>query len=112
MKAFAEGADGVILSDEENGEIQHIVELRLKALAPELDALGIGKDRVVFVPMLLPIYKVLPKLVDNFDKKVKALGKVSKEARAKALEASKKKVEPVFGPKGTAGPEQSAHAGH
>jgi heterodisulfide reductase subunit A len=112
LRAFAEGADGVILSDEENGEIQHIVELRLKSLGPELDALGIGKDRVTFVPMLLPIYKVLPKLVDNFDKKVKTLGKLSKEARAKALEASKKKVDPVFGPKGTAGPEQSAHAGH
>jgi len=84
----------------------------LKSLGPELDALGIGKDRVVFVPMLLPIYKVLPKLVDNFDKKVKALGKVSKESRAKALEASKKKADPVFGPKGTAGPEQSARAGH
>ncbi len=112
LRAFAEGADGVLFSDEENGEVQHIVETRLKALAPELDALGIGKDRVTFVPMLLPIYKVLPKMVDTFDKKVKQLGKVPKDIRQKALEASKKKADPVFGPKGTAGESQLTHAGH
>jgi len=102
LEAFANGADGVLLSDEEGGEIAHIVESRLKALGPELDALGIGKDRVTFVPMLLPIYKVLPKYVDTFDKKVKQLGKVTKEARQKAAEAMRKKVDPVFGPKGSA----------
>ncbi len=112
LRAFAEGADGVLFSDEENGEVQHIVETRLKSLGPELDALGIGKERVTFVPMLLPIYKVLPKMVDTFDKKVKQLGKVPKDIRQKALEASKKKADPVFGPKGTAGESQLTHAGH
>jgi len=112
LLAFASGADGVMLSDEEGGEIAHIVESRLKALAPELDSLGIGKDRVTFVPMLLPVYKVLPKLVDTFDKKIKQLGKVPKEVREKALEASRTKVTPVFGPKGSLGPGQVAHAGH
>jgi hypothetical protein len=62
--------------------------------------------------MLLPIYKVLPKLVENFDKKIKQLGKVPRDARQNALEASKKKVEPVFGPRGTAGPGASPHASH
>ena len=103
LEAFANGADGIVLSDEEGGEIAHIVESRLKALGPELDALGIGKDRVIFVPMLLPIYKVLPKFVDTFDKKVRQLGKVTKEARQNAAEAMKKKVDPVFGPKGSSG---------
>ena len=112
LLAFASGADGVALSDEEGGEIAHIVESRLKALAPELDTLGIGKDRVVFIPMLLPVYKVLPKLVDMFDKKIKQLGKVPKEAREKALEASRRKSAPVFGPKGSAGPDQAPRAGH
>lgn len=112
LRAFAYGADGVILSDEEGGEIAHIVEERLKALASELDALGIGKDRVTFVPMLLPIYKVLPKHIDNFDKKIRQLGKLSPDARRKALEASGQKVNPVFGPKGTYSAGQSSHAGH
>ena len=98
LKAFAYGADGIILSDEENGEIAKIVERRLEALASELDALGIGRDRVTFIPMLLPIYKVLPKFVDTFDKKIKQLGKLTKATRAKALEASKFKANPVFGP--------------
>jgi heterodisulfide reductase subunit A len=112
LRAFAYGADGVILSDEEGGEIAHIVEERLKGLASELDALGIGKDRVTFVPMLLPIYKVLPKHIDNFDKKIRQLGKVSPDARRKALEASGRKVDPVFGPKGTSLTGQASHAGH
>jgi len=103
LLAFARGADGVALSDEEGGEIGHIVETRLKSLGPELDALGIGKDRVVFIPMLLPVYKVLPKLVDNFDKKIKQLGKLPKEARKKASEAWRIKTRPVFGPKGSEG---------
>jgi len=99
LKAFAYGADGVILSDEEGGEIAHIIEERLKALAPELDSLGIGKERVTFMPMLLPIYKVLPKFIDTFDKKIKQLGKLSKEVRSKSLDASEEESEPVFAPK-------------
>ena len=112
LLAFASGADGVVLSDEEGGEIAHIVEERLKALAPELDSLGIGKDRVIFMPMLLPVYKVLPKLIDTFDKKIKQLGKVPAERREKALEASRRRSPPVFGPKGSSGGSQSARAGH
>lgn len=96
LKAFAAGADGVMLSDEEGGELAHVIEERLKALWPELDQLGIGRDRVTFVPMLLPIYKVLPKFVDTFEKKVRQLGKLSEAARTSACEASERTSEPVF----------------
>lgn len=112
LLAFASGADGVALSDEEGGEVAHIVEERLRALAPELDSLGIGKERVVFIPMLLPVYKVLPKLIDTFDKKIKQLGKLPIEVREKALEASRRKSTPVFGPKGFADKGQGSRAGH
>ncbi|MDQ1371256.1 MAG: heterodisulfide reductase subunit [Candidatus Thermoplasmatota archaeon] len=100
LKAFAAGADGVMLSDEEGGELAHVVEERLKALWPELDRLGIGRERVTFMPMLLPIYKVLPKFVDTFEKKVRQLGKLGETARASAREASERESEPVFGRKG------------
>jgi hypothetical protein len=60
--------------------------------------------------MLLPIYKVLPKFLDTFDKKIAQLGKVPEEARKKALIEAVQKRSPVFGPKGTAGPV--SHAGH
>jgi heterodisulfide reductase subunit A len=105
LEAFAWGADGVLLSDEEGGEIGHIVEERLKALGPELDGIGIGKDRVTFVPMLLPVYKVLPKYVDTFDKKIRTMGKLPKQVRLKALEASRLKATPVFGPRAAGKPE-------
>ena len=112
LRAFAGGADGVILSDEEGGEVAHIVEERVRVIGAELDALGIGKDRLTFVPMLLPIYKVLPKMVDTFDKKVKQLGRLTKDTRRKAFEASNKPSPPVFGPKGLSAASQSSHARH
>ena len=99
LSTFANGADGVVLSDEEGGEIAHVAEKRIEALADELDSLGIGRDRVGFIPMLLPIYKVLPKMIENFEKKVAALGKLSPEARASAREAAEKPSDPVFGQK-------------
>jgi heterodisulfide reductase subunit A len=111
LKAFAYGADGILFSDEEGGEIAHIVEERIKALAAELDGLGIGKDRVAFAPMLLPIYKVLPKNIETFDKKIRSLGKVPADVRKKALEAVLRKSPPVFGPKGSSG-GGSSRAGH
>ncbi|HIH01642.1 TPA: FAD-dependent oxidoreductase [Thermoplasmata archaeon] len=97
LTAFALGADGVALSDEEGGEVAHVVERRLEAMQDELDSLGIGRERVTFIPMLLPIYKVLPKMIETFDKKVSSLGKVPPEARAKARSAAEKRADPVFG---------------
>jgi heterodisulfide reductase subunit A len=111
LKAFAYGADGVLFSDEEGGEIAHVVEERIRALANELDELGIGKERVSFAPMLLPIYKILPKYIDNFDKKIRPLGKVSEDARRRALDAAGSRADPVFGPRGSSG-GASSHAGH
>ena len=99
LTAFGKGADGVVLSDEEDGEVAHLVEKRLEALGPELDALGIGRDRVVFIPMLLPIYKVLPKMIETFDRKVASLGTLSPEVRARALTAAETPSDPVFGRK-------------
>ncbi|MGB2825253.1 MAG: hydrogenase iron-sulfur subunit [Thermoplasmata archaeon] len=99
LTAFGKGADGVVLSDEEDGAAAHLTEKRLEALGPELDALGIGSDRVVFIPMLLPIYKVLPKMIETFDKKVASLGTLSPEVRARALVAAETPSDPVFGRK-------------
>ncbi len=97
LRAFAAGADGVVLSDEDGGEAAHVTEKRLTSLAEELDALGIGRDRVAFIPMLLPIYKVLPKMIETFEKKVKGLGKLAPEASSKAREAAERQTVPVFG---------------
>ncbi|MCJ2532748.1 MAG: 4Fe-4S binding protein [Candidatus Thermoplasmatota archaeon] len=99
LTAFGMGADGIALSDEEDGEAAHLTEKRLEALGPELDALGIGRDRVVFIPMLLPIYKVLPKMIETFDKTIASLGTLSSEVRARALVAAETPSDPVFGRK-------------
>lgn len=99
LYAFAAGADGVALSDEDGGEAANVIERRLEALAEELEELGIGKDRVAFIPMLLPIYKVLPKTIEAFENRIQKLGKLSSDTRMIAREAAEKQTTPVFAQK-------------
>jgi heterodisulfide reductase subunit A len=81
--AFENGADGVLLSDEEGGEFSELIEKRLEEYRPILEEKGIKKDRLQFMPMLLPTFKVMPKMIDLFVKKVKKMGRVGKEKREK-----------------------------
>ena len=45
----------------------------------------IEPERVTFRPMVLPIFKVLPKFITDFVEQMKKLGKISGEAREKLL---------------------------
>ncbi len=79
--AFSKGADGVLLSDEEGGELSGLIEERIEKYRAKMEELGIEKDRLQFLPMLLPTFKVLPKMVDMFVKKIKKLGRVEEGKR-------------------------------
>ena len=79
--AFSRGADGVLLSDEEGGELIDVIDKRLEEYRAKLEELGLEKDRLQFMPMLLPTFKVMPKLIDMFVKKVKKMGRVMEERR-------------------------------
>jgi heterodisulfide reductase subunit A len=81
--AFEKGADGVLLSDEEGGEFSHLIEKRLEDYQAKLKEKGIEKDRVQFMPMLLPTFRVMPKMIDMFVKKVKKMGRVNIKIRDK-----------------------------
>ncbi len=83
LYAFSIGADGILLSDEEGGELSEVIEKRLEEYRGKMEELGIKKDRLQFMPMLLPTFKVMPKLIDLFVKKVKKMGRVEKEKRDK-----------------------------
>ncbi|UCE37640.1 MAG: FAD-dependent oxidoreductase [Thermoplasmata archaeon] len=89
MFAFSKGADGILLSDEEGGELSEVIEKRLEEYGSKMEELGIEKDRLQFMPMLLPTFKVMPKMIDMFVKKIKKIGRVEKENRAKVKDVSK-----------------------
>ena len=82
--AFSKGADGVLLSDEEGGEFSELIEKRVEEYRVKMEELGIEKDRLNFIPMLLPTFKVMPKMIDIFVKKVKKLGRVGEGKRDSA----------------------------
>ncbi len=79
LYAFSLGADGILLSDEEGGELSEFIEKRLDKYWKKMEKLGIEKDRLQFMPMLLPTFKVMPKMIDMFVKKIKKMGRVDKE---------------------------------
>jgi heterodisulfide reductase subunit A len=84
LYAFSEGADGVLFSDEEGGELSELIEKRVEKYRVKLEELDIEKERLQFMPMLLPTFKVMPKMIDMFVKKIKKLGRVGEEKRIEA----------------------------
>jgi coenzyme F420-reducing hydrogenase delta subunit len=42
---------------------------------------GLEPERIMFQPMVLPIFKVLPKFISDFTDKVKALGRIPDDKR-------------------------------
>jgi heterodisulfide reductase subunit A len=87
LSAFSLGADGVLLSDEEGGELSEIIAKRIEEYQARLGELGIEKERLAFMPMLLPTFKVMPKMIDMFVKKVKKMGRLEEEKRATLINA-------------------------
>ncbi|UCG69951.1 MAG: hydrogenase iron-sulfur subunit, partial [Thermoplasmata archaeon] len=79
--SFEKGADGVLLSDEEGGELSEVIEKRIEEYRVKIEEIGIEKDRLQFIPMLLPTFKVMPKMIDMFVKKVKKMGRLDPKVR-------------------------------
>ncbi|UCF07770.1 MAG: 4Fe-4S binding protein [Thermoplasmata archaeon] len=86
LRTFSLGADGVLLSDEEGGELSELIEGRIEKYRTRLEELGIESGRLEFMPMLLPTFKVMPKKIELFVKKVKKMGWIGKDTRASASE--------------------------
>jgi hypothetical protein len=45
--------------------------------------MDINPERIMFQPMVLPIFKVLPKFITDYTNKIKKLGKIPEEKRKK-----------------------------
>jgi heterodisulfide reductase subunit A len=81
MKTLGLGADGVMVFDVEESHEAELAAKLVENVKRSLAELGIEPERVTFQPMVLPIFKVLPKFITDFVEKVRALGKIPAEKR-------------------------------
>ncbi|UCH57173.1 MAG: hydrogenase iron-sulfur subunit [Candidatus Bathyarchaeota archaeon] len=80
------GADGVMIWEVEESHEAELAEKLVEELKKELDVMGLEPERVQFRPMVLPIFKVLPKFISDYVDQIKKLGKIPGEVREKLLE--------------------------
>ena len=86
LKTLGLGADGVMIWEVEESHEAELAEKLVAEVKEELAGMGVAPERVTFRPMVLPIFKVLPKFVSDFVDVVKKMGKIPDEAREKLLE--------------------------
>jgi coenzyme F420-reducing hydrogenase delta subunit len=81
LKAMGLGADGVLICEVEGSHEAELASKLVGEVGEALSGLGIEAERVRLQPMVLPIFKMLPKFVSDFTERVKRLGKVPAEKR-------------------------------
>jgi len=59
----------------------------VEKLREELSGLGVEPRRVMFRPMVLLIFKVLPKFIEEYVAEIEKLGRIPEEKRRVLLEA-------------------------
>jgi heterodisulfide reductase subunit A len=86
MKTLGKGADGVMICDVEDSHEAKLAEKLVEEARKILSEKDIEPERVIFQPMVLPIFKVLPKFITDFTIKIKSLGKIPPNKRKKLME--------------------------
>ncbi|MFQ6053417.1 MAG: hydrogenase iron-sulfur subunit, partial [Candidatus Bathyarchaeia archaeon] len=86
LKALGHGADGVMICEDEDSQRAALAEALVQEVREELKGRGVEPERVSFKPMLLPIFKVLPKFISDFTAEIKKLGRIPDEKRRRLLE--------------------------
>ena len=86
LGALALGADGVMICEAEGTPRAELTAKLVEEARAELVELGVEGERLYFRPMYLPIYKMLPSFIDDYVKRVRALGRITEEARSRLLE--------------------------
>jgi len=81
LRTLGLGADGVMVFEVEESHEAELAAKLVEDVKKSLAELGIEPERVTFQPMVLPIFKVLPKFITDFVEKVKALGKIPEEKK-------------------------------
>jgi heterodisulfide reductase subunit A len=81
LKAMGLGADGVLICEVEGSNEVELAARLVTEVAETLKSIGVEPGRVRLQPMVLPIFKMLPKFVSDFTEQVKKMGKLSLEKR-------------------------------
>jgi heterodisulfide reductase subunit A len=81
LKVMGLGADGVLICEVEESYEAELAAKLVAEVGEALKSLGVEPGRVRLQPMVLPIFKMLPKFVSDFTEQVKRMGKLSPEKR-------------------------------
>ena len=85
LRTFGHGADGVMIWEAEETPEANIAEKLVEGVRAELREMGVEEKRLHFRPMVLPIFKVLPKFISDYAAEIRRLGKLPEEKRSMLL---------------------------
>jgi heterodisulfide reductase subunit A len=81
IKALALGADGIMICEVEESHEEELAKKLVEEVKVELERIGVEPERIYLRPMLLPIFKVLPKFISDYTETIKRLGRLPEEKR-------------------------------
>ncbi len=81
LESLAMGADGLMVFEVEESREAKLSEKLVEEVREELKAAGVEPERVAFQPMVLPVFKMLPKFIGDQMERVTKLGKIPSEKR-------------------------------
>ncbi len=108
IKTLALGADGIMICEVEESQEEERAEKLLEEVRNELEGIGVEPERVYLRPMVLPIFKVLPKFISDYTEKIKRLGRLPEEKREMLI----KRGPPVAAPRASTFKTIVQHADH
>jgi heterodisulfide reductase subunit A len=85
LETLGLGADGVMICEVEESHEAKLAETIVESVKEELKVKGIEPERIRFQPMVLPIFKMLPKFITDYTEQIKKLGKIQQEKRGALL---------------------------
>lgn len=82
LRTLGLGADGIMVCEVENSHEARLAERLVEEVREKLKTKGVEPERIRFQPMVLPIFKMLPKFMTDYTEQIKKLGKMTPEKRA------------------------------
>jgi F420-non-reducing hydrogenase iron-sulfur subunit len=82
LESLAMGADGLMVFEIEESREAKLSEKLVEDVREVLKAAGVEPERVAFQPMVLPVFKMLPKFIGDHVDRVTKLGKINAAKRA------------------------------
>ncbi len=85
LKSLGHGADGIMICAAEDSHEAELAKRLVEEVSAELEDMGLEPERVYLRPMVLPIFRMLPRFISDYTGFIKKQGKIPLEARRKLL---------------------------